>query len=175
MQTNRMTWFDNNEPIAVPYYSEDENVCLNKLVFTHEDNPYIPPKGKVTLYTCTLKNYVSLRNTLTCLFSGFITVPNGFQAATEKVNPNNAAFCELLWRHEHELFVIPAHYTAHNEMRTEGGVRLVTENFLTKGNMNTKQLNIYIGDNKNYYGDYLIDRFFEKTDVVKDPVNLYFV
>lgn len=180
MQTIYLNLFDNNEPIAVPVYSDDEEIKLNKLVFTNEDNQYIPKKGSVTLYTCTWKSYVALRNTLTRLFSGFITLPmynNGFVETNKRINPANQAFLEVLDDPQHELFVVPAHQDiGGGTIYPEGGVRLVTDRFIRAGKLATRTINIYIGERLYRYSYFLSDQYFDfESSMVKEPVNLDFI
>lgn len=178
MQTTQMSWFDNNEPISVPVYSDDESICLNKIEFTHEDNPYITPKGKVTIYTCTWKNYVAIRPLLTHLFSGFVTMVNSerFRTPNSVINPNNRNFVNLLPLPEHELFILPAQITNTGTLSISGGVRLVSTRFIRMGNHNTRFINLCCGDKLQYQNAYLLDRYFESPEAVHEyPTNLSFI
>ena len=170
-----MSLFDNNDPIAIPVYEEGVPITLNKLVFTHDDNVYIPPKGSVTIYTCTWKAYVALRHTLTKIFSGFITIPNSLQYRNTAINRNNSAFCEQLLNPQNELFVIPAHSDSRGKIYPEGGVRLVTDRFIQRGNQNVRNIHIYVGEHVGDTGKYLSDEYFDFDGSIKDPVNLCFV
>ena len=167
MQSFIVQSFDNNEPLCIPVYPDGYTATLNKYVFTHEDDPHIPQKGKVVLYTCSWKDYPVLRPKLEKLFSNFVTMPrDNTYNNNASLNRNNRGFLDILEDRNPgtELFIIPVHFTAGAYMVPENGIQFVTEKFFGIGNRDSRTVKLYIGYRREDMTGYFVDTYYTKTD-----------